>query len=75
MLTAHDEWCTYPTVPAVAIYDLARQPHVAGVDSQPYLWCGGTLNQLSVDRLGVGQCPADAAVAEGLFAGDEASDD
>jgi len=45
------------------------------VDSQPYLWCGGTLNQLSVDRLGVGQCPADAAVAEGLFAGDEASDD
>lgn len=67
MLTAHDEWCTYPTVPAVAIYDLARQPNIAGVDSQPYLWCGGELNQLAVDRLGVGRYPA-TAIAEGLFA-------
>jgi uncharacterized protein (TIGR02680 family) len=68
MLTAHDEWCTYPTVPAVAIYDLARQPNIAGVDSQPYLWCGGELNQLAVDRLGPGQQLANAGVAEGLFA-------
>lgn len=67
MLTAHDEWCTYPTVPAVAIYDLARQPNIAGVDSQPYLWCGGELKQLAVDRLGGRQPPADT-LAEGLFA-------
>jgi uncharacterized protein (TIGR02680 family) len=72
MLTAHDEWCTYPTVPAVAVYDLARQPNIAGVDSQPYLWCGGELNQLAVDRLGVDQHPANA-MAEGLFA--QASDE
>jgi chromosome segregation ATPase len=74
MLTAHDEWCTYPTVPAVAIYDLARQPNIAGVDSQPYLWCGGELKQLAVERLGAGQHPAHA-MAEGLFAVDEAPDE
>lgn len=73
MLTAHDEWCTYPTVPAVAIYDLARQPNIAGVDSQPYLWCGGELSQLDVDRLGAGQHPTDAAMAQGLFGRGEAS--
>lgn len=67
MLTAHDEWCTYATVPAVAIYDLARQPNIAGVDAQPYLWCGGELQQVAVDRLGVGQRSA-PAIAEGLFA-------
>ncbi len=67
MLTAHDEWCTYPTVPAVAIYDLARQPNIAGVDSQPYLWCGGELKQLAVDRLG-GHQPLADTLAEGLFA-------
>lgn len=74
MLTAHDEWCTYPTVPAVAVYDLARQPHVAGVDCQPYLWCGGELKQVAVDRLGVRQGPSDT-MAEGLFAPDEAPDE
>ncbi|AEF35266.1 conserved hypothetical protein [Mycolicibacter sinensis] len=67
MLTAHDEWCTYATVPAVAIYDLARQPNIAGVDSQPYLWCGGELQQVAVDRLGVAQ-RSTTAISEGLFA-------
>ena len=43
MLTAHDEWCTYQTVPAVAVYDLARQEHLPGVDAMPYLWNGGEL--------------------------------
>src|SRR5262249_22014742 len=37
MLTAHDEWCNYRTVPVVAVYDLARQPHLPGVDAVPYL--------------------------------------
>ncbi|MCP2257124.1 TIGR02680 family protein [Streptoalloteichus tenebrarius] len=41
MLTAHDEWCKYPTVPAVAVYDLARHKGLPGVDAVPYLWCGG----------------------------------
>jgi hypothetical protein len=67
MLTAHDEWCTYATVPAVAIYDLARQPNIAGVDSQPYLWCGGELQQVAVDRLGVAQ-RSTTAISEGPFA-------
>lgn len=48
MLTAHDEWCTYSTVPAVAVYDLARQPHLPGVDAQPHLWCGGELTQVEM---------------------------
>jgi hypothetical protein len=48
MLTAHDEWCTYATVPAVAVYDLARQRHVPGVDALPYLWCGGTLEEARI---------------------------
>jgi hypothetical protein len=52
MLTAHDEWCTYSTVPAVAICDLARHANVAGVDVVPYLWCGGDLTRLDVERLG-----------------------
>ncbi|WP_341358390.1 TIGR02680 family protein [Georgenia sp. M64] len=41
MLTAHDEWGTYPSVPAVAIYDLAREKGFPGVDSVVYLWAGG----------------------------------
>ena len=41
MLTAHDEWATYASVPAVAIYDLARHRHLAGVDVVPYLWAAG----------------------------------
>jgi len=48
MLTAHDEWCTYATVPAVAIYDLARDKHLPGVDTQPHLWCGGDLQQVEM---------------------------
>jgi len=52
MLTAFDEWCKYETVPAVAIYDLSRHPHLPGVDSQPYLWCGGEEFRVLIDRLG-----------------------
>lgn len=52
MLTAHDEWCTYLTVPAVAVYDLHRHEALAGVDIQPYLWCGGEWSELAVDQLG-----------------------
>lgn len=52
MLTAHDEWCTYTTVPAVAVYDLARHPHLAGVDAQPHLWHGGELRQVAMAATG-----------------------
>lgn len=52
MLTAHDEWCTYPTVPAVAVYDLARHAHLPGVDVVPYLWCGGDFTEVSADGFG-----------------------
>lgn len=69
-LTAHDEWCTYPTVPAVAIYDLARQKHVPGVDALPYLWCGGELTEVD---LPLATSPPDDAAhdalhEDGLFA-------
>ncbi|MGF7238449.1 MAG: TIGR02680 family protein [Frankia sp.] len=71
MLTAHDEWCTYPTVPAVAVYDLARQEHIAGVDALPHLWCGNVLTPVDVARLGF--APGGVALggedllADGLF--------
>ncbi len=48
MLTAHDEWCTYETVPLVAIYDLARVRYTAGVDLLPFLWSGGELVEVVV---------------------------
>lgn len=72
MLTAHDEWCTYPTVPAVAIYDLARQKHVPGVDALPYLWCGGELTEvdLPLATRPAGDHTAEALAADGLFAED-----
>lgn len=61
MLTAHDEWCKYPTVPAVAIYDLRREQYLPGVDAMPYLWCGGRMTQVEL--------PSEAPpMAEGLFA-------
>jgi hypothetical protein len=66
MLTAHDEWGTYPTVPAVAIYDLARQKHLPGVDAMPYLWCGGELTAVDVEQLGAAS--AASIPADGLFA-------
>ncbi|MFD3707520.1 TIGR02680 family protein [Nocardia sp. NPDC058658] len=65
MLTAHDEWCNYDTVPAVAVYDLARERHLPGVDVLPYLWCGGRLTSVDVDRLGVVEPKAE--LSEGLF--------
>jgi hypothetical protein len=52
MITAFDEWCKYETVPAVAIYDLSRHPHLPGVDSQPYLWCGGEEFRVLGERQG-----------------------
>ena len=67
MLTAHDEWCTYPTVPAVAVYDLARHRHLPGVDVVPYLWCGGQQVQVDVDRLGGVREAAEQLVEGGLF--------
>ncbi|MBH0776989.1 TIGR02680 family protein [Nocardia bovistercoris] len=68
MLTAHDEWCNYETVPAVAIYELAREKHLPGVDVLPYLWCGGTLTEVDVDRLG--SVPA-SLPTDGLFGLDD----
>ena len=67
MLTAHDEWCDYVTVPAVAVFDLARHEHLPGVDAVPYLWCGGSMTALDVERIGV--AADDGGIpAEGLFA-------
>lgn len=66
MLTAHDEWCTYPSVPAVAIFDLARHDHLPGVDAMPYLWCGGALTSVDVERIGV-VTAAPPLPTDGLF--------
>ncbi|GAA1667096.1 TIGR02680 family protein [Fodinicola feengrottensis] len=72
MLTAHDEWCTYLTVPAVAVYDLHRHEALAGVDVQPYLWCGGEWSELAVDQLGASASEPEAPTG-GLF--DELEDE
>jgi len=66
MLTAHDEWCKYSTVPAVAVYDLARQRGLPGVDTMPYLWCGGEWTQF--DPLSLDRSESDRLAVEGLFA-------
>lgn len=66
MLTAHDEWCNYDTVPAVAVYDLARTPHLPGVDVVPYLWCG-SMHRLGVERLGFAP-PSEVIAADDLLA-------
>ena len=65
MLTAHDEWCRYATVPAVAVYDLARQKHLPGVDAMPYLWCGGQFTQVEQH---VPAPSGNGRLHEGLFA-------
>jgi hypothetical protein len=66
MLTAHDEWCKYATVPAVAVYDLARHKGLPGVDAVPYLWCGGEWTAVDV---GAAHSSADnLSIADGLFA-------
>ncbi|ONI70924.1 TIGR02680 family protein [Actinosynnema sp. ALI-1.44] len=67
MLTAHDEWCKYPTVPAVAVYDLARHKGLPGVDAVPYLWCGGEWTAVA---LPISDVRADETLlaADGLFA-------
>jgi uncharacterized protein (TIGR02680 family) len=67
MLTAHDEWCKYPTVPAVAVYDLARHKGLPGVDAVPYLWCGG--EWIAVEIAARDDDTTDVLqVADGLFA-------
>ncbi|TVT60831.1 TIGR02680 family protein [Amycolatopsis rhizosphaerae] len=70
MLTAHDEWCKYPTVPAVAVYDLARHKGLPGVDAVPYLWCGGEWTAVALPISGVRAGHANEALlsADGLFA-------
>ncbi|TCO15657.1 uncharacterized protein (TIGR02680 family) [Kribbella steppae] len=68
MLTAHDEWCTYRTVPAVAIHDLARDPHLPGVDVDTYLWFGGKLEQVEPPVAVSHEIPADP---DSLFGGDD----
>ncbi|EWC64192.1 hypothetical protein UO65_0518 [Actinokineospora spheciospongiae] len=67
MLTAHDEWCKYPTVPAVAVYDLARHRGLPGVNAVPYLWCGGEWTAVA---LPISNAHADETLpaADGLFA-------
>ncbi|WP_269844592.1 TIGR02680 family protein [Actinokineospora bangkokensis] len=67
MLTAHDEWCKYPTVPAVAVYDLARHKGLPGVDAVPYLWCGGDWTAVALPISD--ERPDEALMAaDGLFA-------
>lgn len=68
MLTAHDEWCKYPTVPAVAVYDLARHKGLPGVDAVPYLWCGGAWTAVALPLSDVRAADEAVMTADGLFA-------
>lgn len=42
LLTTYHRWCTYRTVPALAIYDLWRDPEVPGVTAIAYRWTAGS---------------------------------
>ena len=42
-LTGHDLWCTHPTVPSIAIYDLLHLRDQHAVHAMPFRWDGKDL--------------------------------
>jgi uncharacterized protein YPO0396 len=46
VMTSHELWGTYRTVPSLSIYQLHRENGVFGVASEHFLWDGETLREL-----------------------------
>jgi hypothetical protein len=45
VMTSHELWGTYASVPRLAIYQLHRENGVFGVHAIPFLWDGALLHE------------------------------
>ncbi len=51
VMTSHELWGTYRSVPQLAIYQLHRENGAFGVHAIPFLWDGDVLRELEQDEL------------------------
>ena len=51
VMTSHELWGTYSSVPQLAIYQLHRENGTFGVHAIPFLWDGEVLRELEQDEL------------------------
>lgn len=51
MMTSHELWGTYASVPQLAIYQLHRDNGAVGVHAIPFVWDGAILRELDQDSL------------------------
>jgi hypothetical protein len=51
MMTSHELWGTYASVPQLAIYQLHRENGSFGVHAIPFVWDGAVLHELDQDAL------------------------
>ena len=51
VMTSHELWGTYRSVPQLAIYQLHRENGTFGVHAIPFLWDGDVLRELEQDEL------------------------
>src|SRR5262249_20212072 len=57
VMTSHELWGTYRSVPQLSIYQLHRENGVVGVHALPFVWDGEVLHELEQDTLLVGSAP------------------
>jgi hypothetical protein len=53
VMTSHELWGTYRSVPSLSIYQLHREPGVPGVHAVPFRWDGEILHELEQAELQV----------------------
>ncbi len=53
VMTSHELWGTYATVPQLAIYQLHREQGDFGVHAISFVWDGELLRELEQDQLDV----------------------
>ena len=51
VMTSHELWGTYASVPQLAIYQLHRENGAFGVHTIPFLWDGEVLRELEQGEL------------------------
>ena len=51
VMTSHELWGTYRSVPQLAIYQLHRENGTFGVHAIPFIWDGDVLRELEQDEL------------------------
>ena len=51
VMTSHELWATYRSVPGLAIYQLHRENSVFGVHAVPFVWDGYVLRELEQGEL------------------------